>query len=72
MTGGSLSLDEAEQLVEARLGASPGAALQRTSGLADVVGERPFLMEIIAGTAQQHGVTLATLASLLAGLPRKE
>lgn len=46
--------------------------MRRSSWFADVVGERPFLMEIIAGTAQQNGVTLVRLASLLAGLPRQE
>jgi hypothetical protein len=48
------------------------AALQGATGLADVVGKRSFLVEIIAGTAEQHGVALTVLAGVLAGLPRQE
>ncbi|OEO31637.1 hypothetical protein VW23_015225 [Devosia insulae DS-56] len=40
--------------------------------IADVVGRRTFLIEIIAGNAAKHGVRLATLSNLLAGLPRQD
>ena len=37
--------------------------------LETVVGERPFLVSIIAGTAFRHGITLKRLGRLLASLP---
>jgi hypothetical protein len=37
--------------------------------IADIVGGRPFLVEIIADTAARHGLELAKLGHLLAELP---
>jgi len=36
-----------------------------------VIGGRPFLVEIIAGTAARHGLALATLGGILVALPRQ-
>ncbi len=44
----------------------------RHGALETVSGSRSFLVEIIGGTAARHGVRLATLAALLAALPRQE
>ncbi|HEV2513927.1 MAG TPA: HD domain-containing protein [Devosia sp.] len=40
--------------------------------LETVTGSRMFLVDIIGGAAARHGVTLATLAGILATLPRQE
>ncbi|CAN7298357.1 HD domain-containing protein [Devosia sp. LjRoot16] len=39
--------------------------------IADIVGHRRFLIEIIAGNAARRGVELARLGRLLTGLPRQ-
>jgi len=50
---------------EATLAALSAGSIDR------VVGGRPFLVEIIAGTAARHGLALATLGGILAALPRQ-
>ena len=48
------------------------AALRgETGGLGGIVGSRQFLVDIIGGIAAQRGVSLATLADILGGLPRQ-
>lgn len=43
----------------------------REEVLETITGSRPFLVEIIGGTAVRHGVALSSLATLLADLPRQ-
>ena len=67
-----LRLADGLAVLDETAGRETTVAALRVEALQTVTGSRPFLVDIIGGTAARYGMTLAMLAGILAALPPQE
>lgn len=66
-----LRLADGLAVLDEAAGREATVAALRTGAIESIVGSRPFLVAIIAGTAARQGLDLARLGVILAALPRQ-
>ncbi|WP_055047036.1 HD domain-containing protein [Devosia sp. A16] len=67
-----LRLADGLAVLDEAAGREATLAALKAGTIEDIVGSRPFLVAIIAGTAARQGLDLATLGTILAALPRQK